>query len=93
MGMKDPKLDTAEEKIMEVEGKIIEIIQNETHKERRIQNYKTSSVSHEEALSDLTKVKLESLQVSEGIDEIFEHIMAPNLQTDENYKPTIQETQ
>lgn len=34
MGMKDPKLDTAEEKIMEVEGKIIKIIQNETHKRK-----------------------------------------------------------
>lgn len=46
---------------MEVEDKTIEIIQNETHKEKRIQKYKKSSVSHEEALSDLAKVKLESL--------------------------------
>ena len=46
---------------MEVEDKIIEIIQNEIHKEKKIQKYKKSSVSYKEALSELTKVKLESL--------------------------------
>lgn len=73
---------------MEVEGKIIEIIQNETHKGKRIRKYKKSLVNHEEALSNITNVKLEPLQVSESTEEIFEQIMAKNIQIDENYKPT-----
>ena len=73
---------------MEVEDKIIDIIQNEPHKGKRIQKYKKSSVNHEEALSNLTNVKLEPLQVCESTEEIFEQIMAKIFQTDENYKPT-----